>query len=142
MVCELGVLLWIQNLQESGGRIPFEILSQLVNLVQQQQGIVYPGLFHRTDDAAGHGADIGTPVAHDFRLIADASQGNPHIFSAGSLCDGTGNGSFAHTGRSHQTDDLPCLLGGQALHGQNLQETLFDLFQAIVVPIENALGPN
>ena len=49
--------------------------TQLINLVEQEHGILGAGLLHSLDDPARHGTDIGTAVATDVGLIADAAQG-------------------------------------------------------------------
>ena len=45
-----------------------------------------------------------------------------------------------HAGRAHQADNLSRLLGRQALHRQNLDKALLHFFQAVVVPVQDALG--
>ena len=53
---------------------PRIVAGQLVDLVQQQQRIHGARSADGLDDAAGHGADIGFPVAPDVRLVTHAAQ--------------------------------------------------------------------
>ena len=44
------------------------------------------------------------------RQVPDTSQADAHVFLIQSPGHGPGNGCFAGSGRSHQTDDRACLL--------------------------------
>lgn len=72
----------------------------------------------------------------DVRLVPDAAQGHAHILASHGFGNGAGNGSLAHTGRAHQTDDLSVDVRRQLTHCQQFQNPLLDLLQTIVLPVE------
>src|SRR5699024_6871389 len=77
VVPEGVVLLAVQHLQQGGGRISPVVVAQLVDLIQEQQGIHAAALGDCVDDPAGHGPHIGPPVAPDVGLVPDAAQAQP-----------------------------------------------------------------
>ena len=76
VVPEGGVLLSVQHLQQGRGRVTPVVIAQLVDLVQQEQGVAAPRLADGVDDTARHGPHIGLAVAADLRLVMDAAQGD------------------------------------------------------------------
>ena len=106
VVPEGGILLSVQYLQQSGGRVSPLIVAQLIDLIQQQQRVTAVRLLDGGNDTAGHGPHIGLAVAPDLGLIMDAAQGNAgHIPVDGPGHTG-GNGGLTHAGRTHQTENL------------------------------------
>ncbi len=73
MVGKGVVLLGVQDLQKSGGWVPPPVGGELVDLVQQEDGVYHPHLLHPLDDLPGKCSDIGAPVAPDLRLIPHAT---------------------------------------------------------------------
>ena len=116
------------------------VVAQLVDLVQQQQGIAASRLIDGGDDAAGHGAHIGLAVTPDLRLITDAAQGEPGQLPVQRPGHRHGQRRLTHAGRAHQADHLPLQVGGQLLHRQELQNALLHLFQAEVVLVQGPAG--
>ncbi len=104
VVPEGGVLLSVQHLQQGGGRVAPVVLAQLVDLVQQEQGVAAARLADGGDDAARHGPHIGLAVAPDLRLVADAAQRDAGQLPVHGLGHGHGDGGLAHAGRAHQAE--------------------------------------
>ena len=140
MVPEGGVLLSVQHLQQGRGRVTPVVIAQLVDLVQQEQGVAAPRLADGVDDTARHGPHIGLAVAPDLRLVADAAQRDAGQLTIHGPGHGHGNGGLSHTGRAHQADHLPLQLRGQLLDGQELQDALLHLLQPIVVLVQHLAG--
>ena len=136
MVAEGGVLLAVQHLQQSRGRVAPHIAGELVDLIQHQQGVHGAGAADGLDDAAGHSADIRLAVAADIRLVPDAAQTEPRQLPVHGLGHGDGHGGLAHTGRANQTEDLALGVGVQLVDGDELQYTLLHRFQTVVIPIQ------
>ena len=107
VVPEGAVLLHVQHLQQGGGRVAPVVPPQLVDLVQQDQGVAAPRLVDGGDDPAGHGAHIGLPVAPDLRLVADAAQGNAGELPVHGPGHRHGHRGLAHAGRADKADYLP-----------------------------------
>ena len=136
MVAEGGVLLAVQYLQQSRGRVAPHIAGKLVDLIQHQQGVHSAGAADGLNDATGHSADVGLAVAADIRLVPDAAQTEPRQLPVHGLGHGDGHGGLTHTGRAYQTEDLALGIGVQLVDGDELQNALLHRFQAIVIPIQ------
>ena len=67
VVHERVVLGRIEHLEQRARRIALERDAELVDLVEQEDGILGAGLLHPLNDAAGHGADVGAAVARECR---------------------------------------------------------------------------
>ena len=91
------VLLRIQHLQKSTGRIPIIGGGQLVNFIQHHNRIGGACLFHTVHNPSGHGSDIGSSMSPDIRLIPYTPQRNPHIFSGQSLGNAFANAGFTRS---------------------------------------------
>ncbi len=140
VVVKHAVLVRVQHLQQSGGRVAAEIVAHLVDLVQQNQRVRGAGLLERRDNPARHGADIGAAVADDVGLVAHAPQRDADVFAPDRLRNGVGDGGFAHAGRPDQADNLAAHVGRQLFDGHDLQNAVLDLLQAVVVAVENPAG--
>ena len=81
MIHEIGVLLGIEDFQQGRGWISFEILADLVNLIEHEDrvfGLTTPDFL---DDAAGERPYITAAVAPDLRLVLHTGQRDPDKFS-------------------------------------------------------------
>ncbi len=142
VVEEGDVLLRIKDLQQRRGGVAPEIHAHLVDLVQQEDGVLFARLAHHLDDLAREGADVGPTVAADLRFVAHATQGEPDEFPAGRPGDALGQGGLADTRRADEAEDGSLLhVPHEAAHGEEFQNPLLDLLQAIVIVVENLLRP-
>ena len=135
MIVEGAVLLRVQRLQQSRRRVAPEVPCQLVDLVQQHQGVGGLGGDHGADDLAGHSTDVGAAMTADLGFVPHAAQADAHILAAKAFRDGTRNTGLANTRRAYQTDDLCLHVRCQLAHGQHFQNAILDLFQAVVIPV-------
>ena len=140
MIAEGIVLLRVQHLEQGGGRVAPEIRADLVHFVHHEDGIVRPGAADALDDAAGHGPDVGPPVAADFGLVAHAAQGDADEVPAQGPGDGFAERGLAHAGRPDEAEDGPLDLLGELAHAQVLQDPLLDLFEPVMVLVQDFLG--
>ena len=74
VIAERVVLRGVEHLEQRRRRIAAVVRAELVDLVEQQDGVHRPGLAHRPGDAAGLGADVGATVPADLRLVVDAAE--------------------------------------------------------------------
>ena len=139
VIIEGGVLLGIKSFQQGSSRVTPEIARQLVDLVQQHQGVGALGGDHGVDDLAGHGPDIGAAVAADLCLIPHTTQTDAHILAVQALGNGAGNAGLADTRRADQADDLALDIRSQLADSQHLKNAVLDLLQAVVVAVKDAL---
>ena len=140
VIVEAAVLLGIQHLQQGGSGIATHVRAHLVDFVEQEQRVLHADFRHLLDELAGHGADVGTAVTTDLRLVTHPTQGHAHILAAGGLGDGLAQGSLAHPGRPDQAEDGALKLVHTRLHCQVFEDAILDLVQAIVIRIQHLLG--
>ena len=139
MIVEGAVLLRVQRFQQGCGRVAAEVACQLVDLVQQHEGVRALGRDHGSDDLAGHRADVGAAVAADLGFIPHAAKADAHILAAQTFGDGACNTGLAHARRAYKADDLCLHVRCQLAHGQRFQNAVLHLFQAVVVAVQNLL---
>ncbi len=137
VVLKSVVLVGIEHFEHGGGGIAAEIGRHLVDLVEQKHGVDHFGLFHARYDTAGQCADIGATMAADLRLVAHAAQTHAHQLAPRRAGDTCHYRRFAHAGRAYETKDRPLQILGELVHRQIFHDTLFHLFQAVVVFVEN-----
>ena len=137
MVAEARILRGIENLQKRGRGVALIVAAELIDLVEQQQRILALRLRKTGHDSTGHGSDVGLAVAADLRLIMHTAERNARKLSVERSCDRDGNRRFANAGRADKAENLPRKLGRQLPHGERLQDSLFDLFKAKVIVVEN-----
>ena len=140
VVAEGVVLFRVQDLQERGRGIATKVRADLVHLVHHEDRIVGAGLLDALDDAAGHGADIRPAVAPDLGLVPDAAQRDPHELPSQRPRDGLAQGGLADPGRPDEAEDRPLHFLLHLADGEVLQDPLLDLFQVVVVFVQNLRG--
>ena len=140
VVPERMVLLAVQHFQQGRGRVSPVIVPQLIDLVQQQQRVHGPAPDDGVNDPAGHGADVGPPVAPDVRLVPDTAQGKPGQLPVQRLGNADGNGGFSHPRRAHQTQNLPLAFGVHLPDGDGLQNPFLHLRQAEMILFQHLPG--
>ena len=69
-------------------------------------------------------------------FVAHTSERYADIFASSSLCDGSGYRGLSRAGRAHKTNDLTFKLGGELLYGNELQYSLLDPLESVVVGVE------
>ena len=140
MVHEGRVLFRVQHLEHRRRRVAPEVLSHLVDLVEQDERVCRLGLLQRLDDLAGHGADIGPPVAADLAFIAHAAQADADELAPRRLGDRPAKRGLADARRADEAQDRAFQLVGPRLHGEIFDDPLLDLFQTVVVGVQHLLG--
>ncbi len=103
MITEGVILLRIQDLQQCGGRIAAKIGAHFVDLIEHENRIVRSRLFDALDNATGQSADIGAPVAANFRFVAHSTEGHAHKITPERTSDGSSQGGFADSRRADET---------------------------------------
>ena len=73
----------------------------------------------------------------DFRLVANAAEGNPQELAPHRPRYGTAERGFADAGRAHEAEDRPLDLLHQSLHGEVFEDALLDLLQAVMIRFED-----
>src|SRR5215510_5671144 len=77
VIAECMVLCRIQYLKQRRCRITAKVTPHLIDLVQHQDGVVHAGPTHGLNDSSWQGADVGSAMPAQFRLIMYAAQAEP-----------------------------------------------------------------
>ena len=136
MIGEGVVLLGVEQLEQRGLGRAAPARRELVDLVEEHDRVLDPGLAHRVDDAAGDRPDVGAPVTADLGLVTHATEGDAHERPAGRLGDRAPERGLADPGRAGQTQDRPLAPARQLEHGHVLEDPLLDVVEAEVVGVE------
>ena len=120
VVGEGVVLRRVEHLEQRARRVALVGDAELVDLVEQEDRVLGAGLPHPLDDPAGHGADVGAPVAADVGLVAHAAEGDADVLAPHRPRDRLGDRGLADARRADEEEDralgLPLLLGGGGRH--------------------------
>ena len=107
MIAEFGVLLGVENFEQSRGRIPPPIGSHFVEFVEEHHGIPRASLSERLDDSSGHCSHVGPTVAANLGFVPHPAKGDAHKFSIERTGDGLAQRCLACPRRSHETKNRP-----------------------------------
>ena len=116
---------------------PRKSCPHLVDLVEQEDRVVDADLVDRLDDAAGQRADVSAPVAADLGLIAHPAERHAGKLAAHRPGDRARDRGLADAGRADQAEDRAPHLAGQLQDGKIFEDPLFDLFQAVMVFVQD-----
>src|SRR5208282_3980509 len=141
VVIREGVIdLGIEDFHEGSGRVAAEVRGHFVHFIEDEDGIDGASLLHHLDDLAGQGANVGAAMAANFGFIAHAAKGNADELAAGGVANGHGERGLAHTRRPDKAEDGALGILDELAHGEEFEDALLDLLEAVVLFIENFLG--
>ncbi len=112
--------------------------AELVDLVEHHHAVARAGLADRLDDVAGQRADIGAPVAADFRLVVDAAERHAHELPVHGARDRLAERGLADAGRTDEAQDRRLALRGKLAHGEIFDDAPLDLVEVVVILVEDA----
>lgn len=139
VIDEGRVLLGIEHFEHGRSRITTEILTHLVDFIEQNERVRGLRLLQCLDDLARHGADIGPAVAADLGLVAHAAQRDANEFAPRGLRDRLAERGLTDTRRTHEAHDRPLELLRALLHREIFDDPLLDLVEAVMVVVEDRL---
>ncbi|MPN14997.1 hypothetical protein SDC9_162326 [bioreactor metagenome] len=87
MILEGVVLLRVQHLEQRGRRITTEVLTELIDLVEQEQRVTITNLAHVLQDLARHRADVSPAMTTNLGLGPYSTQRHAHELAIGCLGD-------------------------------------------------------
>lgn len=88
----------------------------------------------------GDTPDVGPSMTLDLRNISQPTHGKPEKLPSKCSSDRFADRRFAHTWRACQADDLAFHGSTKLSDRQKLQNALLDIFQPVMVFIQNPLG--
>ena len=140
------VLRRVQHLEQRRTRIAAVVRADLVDLVEQHDGVHRSRLADRPHQPARQRADVGAPVATDLGLVAHAAEGDANELAAQRPRHALTQRGLADTGRTGQhhdgtgtasADDRHAALGTPGPNGQVLDDAVLDVVQPVVVGVED-----
>ena len=137
VVAERLVLRGVEHLEECRRRVAAVVGRELVDLVEQEDGVARAGVADALDDAARHRADVGAAVAADLGLIAHAAERGADELAPRRARDGCRERRLADARRSDEAEDRRILVGCELVHGEEVEDAFLDLLQAVVVVVED-----
>ncbi len=88
----------------------------------------------------GKSADIGAAVAADFGFVVHAAERNAHELASQRAGNRLAERGFAHAWRPEEAQDRTFHPRLQLLHRQVIEDALLDLFEIVVILVENLLA--
>src|SRR5688572_4662046 len=107
MIVERPILLRVEHLEERRRGVAAPVLTELVDLIEQEHGVDHLGAPHRLYDPARHCADVRAPVPANLGLVTDASQGHTDEAPTQRARDRASKRRFADARWTHQTEYRP-----------------------------------
>src|SRR5258708_5102349 len=132
MILELVVLLRVENLEQRRRWIAAEVLSKLVDLIEQEQRVGGPRLLHVRDDLARERADVGPSVSANFSLVTYAAERLANELTARGTRNRAPERGLADARRTYQAQDRPLQLVGAGLDSEILNNPVLDLLQGVM----------
>jgi hypothetical protein len=133
VVEEFPVLCRIKQLEHRACRVTLVTSPQLVNLVQDDDGIVATHTLEGLDGLSGHGAHISPPVPLDLGHVRHA----PHAEAVKLPVERSGNtladARLAHPGRPYETYDAALHGALELSHCDELENSVLDILHPVVV---------
>ena len=144
MIDEGVILLRVEHFEHRRRRVAPEVRAHLVDLIEQDHRVHRARLLDRVDDPAGERADIGAPVPANVRLVTHAAERDAHEGPIHRAGDRTPERGLADAGRPDEAEDrrhVPrhAALRHQLAHGEEIEDALLDVLEAVVILIEHLL---
>ncbi|MNO77287.1 hypothetical protein D3C76_683900 [compost metagenome] len=140
MVVEVVVLLRVEHFQQRRSRVATHVAAHLVDFVEQEQRVADTHFCHLLNQSSWHRTDVSTAMTTNFRLVTHTAEGHAHEFAVGGVSNRLRQGRFTHPGRTDQAQHRTTNFLHAFLHGEVFEDAFLDLFQAIVVGIEDIFG--
>ena len=135
------ILSRVENFEESTRGVTAEVVSDLVDLVEHENGVSRSGTADFLDEAPRHGADVSATVTADLRFVPQSADGNAGELASQCFGDGSTEAGFAYAGRAEETENGAAPIRVELTDGEILKKTALHFFEAKVIPVENLRGP-
>ncbi|MCY1413172.1 hypothetical protein D9M71_285980 [compost metagenome] len=140
VIVKVVVLLRVEHFEQCRGRVATHVAAHLVDFIEQKQRVAYAHLGHFLNQTAWHRTDVRPPVTTNLGLVTHTTQGHAHELAVGGVGDRLRQRGFTHTRRANQAQHRPADFLHAFLHGEVLKDALLDLFEPVVIGIENIFG--
>mmetsp|Transcript_108233 Transcript_108233/g.231082 ORF Transcript_108233/g.231082 Transcript_108233/m.231082 type:complete len:500 (+) Transcript_108233:594-2093(+) len=136
VIQEGAVLRGVQEFQQRRCRVALMSTTDLVDLIDEHQGVVRLNLLEALDDFPWHRSDVGPPVALDLCHIVETSDAKAVELAAQGLCNGSADRRLANAGRANEAENLALHGPTQDANRYELQDPLLHIVEPVMVPIE------
>ena len=140
MISKAHVLLRIQYLQEGGRGIALIRGAQLIDFVYHEDRVLGFYYLQSLQDFSGHSADIGTPVALDFSLVAHPADGKTEELFAQGPGDRFSDRCLSHTRSTDQAQNGALGVLFEFTNRQVFENTVLHILQPIVILLQHLMG--
>ncbi len=134
------VLLGVQYFEQCRRRIATEVRADLVDFIEHEHGIVAACLVNALNDAARHRAHVGAAMSADFRFVMNAAKAHADELAAQRPRDGLAQRCFSNSRRTDEAEDRAFAVLLQLADRKVFDDALFDLFQPVVIRVQDRLG--
>src|SRR6185295_10036330 len=124
-------------LQKRRRRIAMKARTELVDLIEHEDGISAAGLAESLNDVARKRADIGAPVPANVRLVVYSAQALAHEFTIHCSSNALSKRGLADARRTHQAQDRALSVGHELANREKFNNAFFYFLQAVMVGVEN-----
>src|SRR5207249_3637242 len=110
VIGERAVLLRIEDLEQRARRVAPKVVTELVDLVEHEDGVVRAGLLDALDDATRQRADVRTAVTADLGLVAHATERDAAELAADRASDRATERGLADARGTREAEDRTLLV--------------------------------
>ena len=140
MIGERAVLLRVEHFEQSARRVAAKIRAHLVNLVEQDDGVVRLHAAQRLNDSPRQRAHVGAAVPTNLRLVAQSAQRDARELPPQRVGDALAQRGLAHAGRADEAKERSLQILLQLEDRDEVQQPLLHLLQPVMLLVEDALG--
>ena len=140
MIAEGHILLGVEDLQQRRCRVAAKIRAQLIDFIEHENRIARAGSPDILDDLAWQRPDVGSPVAANFGFVAHTAKRDADELPSHRFRNRTAQRSLPDSRRTDEAQNGGLALRLQLQHGKVFENAFFDLFEIVVVAVEDFAG--
>ena len=107
VIPERVVLLGIEDLEERGRRVPTKVRAELVDFIEDEDGVLGLGSAQALDDLAWQRPDVGASMPADLGFVAHPTERDADVLPIERRRNRLGERGFPDARRTDETKDRP-----------------------------------
>ena len=140
VIGELVVLLGVEHFEKRARRITPLVAAELVDLVEDDDGVLAACLLQRGDDPARERTDVRAPVTAHFGFVRHAAERHTGKRAARCSRNGAAERSLANTGRPDEAENRRAPVAPELSNRDVLDDASLGLFEPVVIFVEHLAG--
>ena len=136
VISERVVLLGIEHLEKSAGRVSLIVGGELVDLVEDNKRVVRTRGIYSGNYASGHRGYVSPPVTSDLGFVANAAQSDTLDLAPDSRADRLRDRRLSDAWRTYEAEYLTLYVWRKLAHCEILDDALLYLVKTVVVAVE------